>query len=98
MRNLDDLIRRLAENSSRAEIMEVLDSEAAATERVMRRRQRVHIRSDQVDKSQEAQLRRERIHRILFFLHHHAPAQGATDADMKLYDLLNERLRSRGEW
>ena len=29
-----------------------------------------------------------RVGRILFFLHHGVPAQGATDADLQLYDLL----------
>jgi hypothetical protein len=69
MRDLDNFIVSLADNSVRAEII------AALARRYV-----------------------ERIGRILLFLHHRSPAAGATDADRKLYSLLDERLRSRGEW
>ena len=40
----------------------------------------------------------ERIGRILFFLHHHAPAFGATEDDLRLYGILEAGMRARGEW
>jgi hypothetical protein len=97
MRDLDDfIIRLIADNSSRAELIAALNREAAATERVARR---VRARtSDEAERSREARRRVERIGRILFFLRNCSPASGATDADLKLYDLLDQRLRSRGEW
>jgi len=38
-----------------------------------------------------------RIGRILFFLRHGIPADGSTDKDFALDDLLQEKLRTRGE-
>jgi hypothetical protein len=36
----------------------------------------------------EDQQLRDRVGRILYYLHHRAPAQGATDADVALYKIL----------
>jgi hypothetical protein len=92
MRDIDELVRSLADRP-RQEIIAALSREAAAAERRIRS---LRTRNgEHGERRREAMSHVERIGRILFFLHHGMPATGATAADQKLYDLLSDRWRSR---
>jgi hypothetical protein len=88
MIDLDAKIRSLVgRNVPRKDIVSHLDAIASAAESRAKRFERAKKRGDRY----RAQIERAlsaRVGRILFFLHHGAPAQGATDADHQLYNLL----------
>ena len=96
MRDLDHFVRSIANLPSKA-IYHALDGEAAAAEKIAFRRARP-CRSWEINKRDAAKRYVERIGRILFFLHHHAPAFGATEDDLRLYGILEAGMRARGEW
>ena len=95
MRDLDETVRMIADLPL-AEIITLLDREAAAAEYAARR---TRNRSGPVGKKRASAMRqRDRIDRILFFLQHRSPAIGATKEDDDLCNLLTKRLQARGEW
>src|SRR6516162_6140591 len=89
MIDLDAKIRSLVErNIPRKDIVSELDAIASDAESRAKRFERAKKKGDRYRAESERALS-ARVGRILFFLHHGVPAQGATDADLQLYDLLN---------
>ena len=88
MIDLDAKIRSLVErNIPRKDIVSELDAIASDAESRAKRFERAKKKGDRYRAESERALS-ARAGRILFFLHHGVPAQGATDADLQLYDLL----------
>ena len=87
MIDLDAKIRSLVErNVPRKDIMRELDAIASAAEKRARRFERA--RKGERYRAADERALSARVGRLLFFLHHGVPAQGATDADHKIYALL----------
>jgi hypothetical protein len=90
MRDLESLLGSLV-NVDRTSLIAILCSEAERSERVVKT---IRMRTGaQRQKRQEALRHVERIGRILYFLRHGTPADGATDEDMALCNRLAEKLR-----
>jgi len=88
MIDLDAKIRSLVErNIPRKDIVSELDAIASDADSRAKRFERAKKKGDRYRAESERVLS-ARVGRILFFLHHGVPAQGATDADLQLYDLL----------
>jgi hypothetical protein len=82
MIDLDARIRSLVERgASRKEIIRALKDLVTAAQRRARRQ-------SVLSKRKEEMAIVDRIGRLLFFLRRGVPAQSATDADHKIYDLL----------
>jgi len=81
--DLDKRVRDLVDGgASPQEIFNDLDRIATAAEK------RLRLYKQPTPLVYEDQQLRDRIGRILYYLHHRAPAQGATDADVALYKIL----------
>ena len=85
MEDLDSRVRRLIDGgASRAGVKHFLEGVDAAAKRQARGLQ--GNREDR-DRARNATQTVDRVGRLLFFLHHGTPAQGATSADRDLYVL-----------
>jgi hypothetical protein len=89
MVDIDAKVRALVESgATRKDIFRELDAIAIAAEK--RAKQYARATKDQRPRAQEERAVVARVGRLLFFLHHGMPADGATDADRLLYDLLEK--------
>ena len=89
MIDLDAKIRLLVErNIPRKDIVSELDAIASDAESRAKRFERAKKKKGDRYRAESERALSARVGRILFFLHHGVPAQGATDADLQLYDLL----------
>jgi hypothetical protein len=89
MVDIDAKVRALIEHgATRKDMLRELVAVATAAEK--RAKQYARGTKDQRPRAQEERAIATRVGRLLFFLHRGTPADGATDADRLLYDLMEK--------
>jgi hypothetical protein len=97
MGDLDEYVTSLAELDRREIIRQLISADANA-QTLAKSGHRERRGTPAQCRAEQARYDGERYGRIIYFLRFRSVAQGSTDADLKLCDLLAAKLKNKGQW
>jgi hypothetical protein len=97
MHNLDEYVTSLA-GLDRREIIRILVSADADAQMLAKSGHRERRGTLAQCRAEQARCDGERYGRIIYVLRFRSVAQGSSDADLKLCDLLAAKLNNKGQW
>jgi hypothetical protein len=97
MRDLDEYVTSLA-GLDRREIIRLLISADADAQSLAKTGHRERRGTPAQSSAEQARYNGGHYGRIIYFLRFRSVAQGSTDADLKLFDLLAAKLKNKGQW
>ena len=97
MRDFDEFVTSPADLDRREIIRQLISADADA-QRSAKSGHRERRGTPAQCRAEQARYDGERYGRIIYFLRFRSVAQGSTDADLKLCDLLAAKLNNKGQW